>query len=110
MANSTTRTAISTYKTYSFTDKDPAIDELRTLVQDSEMSYDDISEESGVSTSTLWNWFSGDTRRPHNASLEAVGRALGYRREFVFVGKAKAMKMKPKTTTKVAADKLKVAA
>jgi transcriptional regulator with XRE-family HTH domain len=96
-------TAISTYKTYSFVDKDPAIDELRTLVQDSELSYDDISEACGVASSTLWNWFNGDTRRPQNASLEAVGRALGYRREFVFVGKAKTKAQKSKAKLKVAA-------
>ena len=74
---------IKTYRTYMFRDKDPAIDELRTIVQDSEKSYDEVSELSGVAASTLYQWFHGETRRPHNASLEAVGRALGYRREWV---------------------------
>src|SRR5262245_12475679 len=75
--------AIKTYKTYMFTDKDPAIDQLRTIVQDSGESYAKIHELSGVADSTLYNWFHGDTRRPQNASIEAVARALGYRRDFV---------------------------
>jgi transcriptional regulator with XRE-family HTH domain len=71
------------YKSYNFIDKDPIIDELRTVVQDSGHSYKQIHEDSGVSTQTLSNWFSGDTRRPQAASLNAVARALGYKLGFV---------------------------
>src|SRR5262245_66637106 len=75
--------AIKTYTTYMFRDKDPAIDELRTIVQDSGLSYDKVNALSGVAASTLYAWFHGDTKRPQNCSLEAVARALGYKREFV---------------------------
>ena len=65
------------YKSYRFIDKDPVIDQVRTIVQDSELSYVEIHEKSGVSTSTLWNWFHGKTRRPQFCTVEATGRACG---------------------------------
>lgn len=71
------------YKSYNFTEKDPIIDELRTVVQGSGHTYKQISEDSGVSTQTLSAWFMGETRRPQAASLNAVARALGYKLGFV---------------------------
>ena len=68
-----------TYKSYNFVDKDPIIDEIRTIVQDSGSTYKQIHEDSGVSTATLSAWFAGDTRRPQAASINAVLRALGYK-------------------------------
>ena len=81
------------YKTYSFRDKDPVIDEARTLVQ----SVGDAGKSSkhfgkvvrtaclkaGLSPTTADGWFRGKTRRPQSASLEAFGRALGFRRKWV---------------------------
>ncbi len=75
-------TTIITYKTYSFTNKDPVIDELRTLVADSGYSYAEIASESGLSRSTIHAWFHGKTRRPQSPSIEAAGRALGYYRKW----------------------------
>lgn len=66
------------YKTYSFRDKDPVIDLLRTAIKDSGVSHKRISEDSGVSQGTLSNWFVGPTRRPQFATTQAVARALGY--------------------------------
>jgi transcriptional regulator with XRE-family HTH domain len=68
-----------TYKSYSFINKDPIIDEIRTIYQDSGYTYKQIHEGSGVTTSTLTNWFSGDTRRPQAATVNAVLRAMGYK-------------------------------
>ena len=62
-----------TYKSYNFTEKDPIIDEIRTVVQQHGSTYKDIHEHSGVSTSTLTNWFTGPTRRPQAASNAACG-------------------------------------
>lgn len=73
---------IKTYKTYVFKDKDPVIDELRTIVQDHNVAYAQISEGSGVSVTCLHNWFHGATRRPQSASVEAVGRFFGLKREW----------------------------
>jgi DNA-binding phage protein len=74
---------IGTYGSYSFIDKDPIIDKLRTLVKDVNLSYGKIHEESGVSVSTMYNWFHGDTKRPQFATCMAVVRACGYDLEIV---------------------------
>lgn len=68
-----------TYKSYNFRDKDPIIDEIRTIYQDSGFTYRQINEASGVTTSTLTNWFSGSTMRPQAATVNAVLRAMGYK-------------------------------
>lgn len=70
-----------TYKTYVFKDKDPVIEEVRKVVEKSKKSYSEISALSGVSDTTLHNWFYGATLRPQNATIEAVLRALGHRRK-----------------------------
>lgn len=74
---------------YRFIDKDPVIDVIRTEAQ----RYGNLSRQqlaklglkSGVSVSTLDNWFNGDTRRPQSLStrfvLEALGVKIIYRRE-----------------------------
>lgn len=69
---------INMYKSYSFVDKDPIIDRLRTVLADEGETYAKINEMSGVSTSTLYNWFDGPTQRPQFATVMAVARALGY--------------------------------
>ena len=81
-----TRT-IAVYKSYSFKDKDPVIDEMRSLVEREKKSYQEIHEISGVSVSTLAGWFHGKTRRPQSATVEAVGRALGYQRRWMRIKK-----------------------
>lgn len=68
------------YNSYSFVDKDPVIDELRTVIQDEGASFTFIENSSGVSGQTIRNWFDGKTKRPQNASIEAVVRCLGYER------------------------------
>jgi DNA-binding phage protein len=66
------------YKSYNFIDKDPIIDEIRTVMQDEGVSHTYIEEVSGVTTQTLRNWFDGKTRRPQFATVKAVVRAMGY--------------------------------
>jgi hypothetical protein len=73
------------YRTYRFIEKDPVIDKMRTLVQD-EGLYKDLNavhEISGVSTTTLYNWFHGETRRPQHSTIAAVLTSLGYEEKFV---------------------------
>jgi hypothetical protein len=70
------------YRSYNFVDKDPIIDELRTIDEKEGLSYTQIHWLSGISVSTMRNWFDGKTKRPQNASIEAFARALGYRRKF----------------------------
>ena len=74
------------YGAYMFKTKDPSIDELRTVVEDhfgdrvSPHMLEQISEDGGPTSTTMRNWFFGKTRRPQSATLEAAGRAIGYRR------------------------------
>jgi len=73
------------YRSYMFRTKDPVIDELRTLVQDTygnvkNKALTTIERDGGPSSSAMYNWFHGKTRRPQSAAVEACGRALGYKR------------------------------
>lgn len=78
---------INAYKTYRFKDKDPMIDKIRTVLQleypgsrknGSTINYSLASSHSGVSESTLRNWFEGETRRPQFASMCATARGAGH--------------------------------
>jgi transcriptional regulator with XRE-family HTH domain len=68
-----------TYKSYNFVDKDPMIDQVRTVVHDSHMTYKAISEASGVSLLTIRGWLDGRTKKPQAATFNAVLRACGYK-------------------------------
>lgn len=74
------------YKSYLFRDKDPAIDELRTVVEEhfgarvNKKDLKKIMEAGGPTAGCMGSWFFGKTRRPQNATLEAAGRAIGYQR------------------------------
>jgi hypothetical protein len=74
------------YQSYLFTTKDPVIDEMRTLVQRelngklTRKGLKVIEEAGGPKAATISNWFFGKVKRPQNASIEATGRALGYKR------------------------------
>lgn len=77
------------YKSYMFRGKDPAIDETRTLFEDvygervNNKMLRDIEEKGGPTASCMRGWFFRDTKRPKNETLEASGRAVGYRRKWV---------------------------
>jgi len=71
------------YRSYSFRDKDPVIDRVRTIVQRERLGNRDVARLSGVSATTLRNWFEGETKRPQFATIAAVVGALGYRQKFV---------------------------
>lgn len=67
------------YKSYNFLDKDPIIDFIRTIVEESRIPIKEIEERSGVTAATLYNWFYGKTKRPQAATINAVLRCLGYK-------------------------------
>jgi hypothetical protein len=77
------------YKSYVFRDKDPVIDEMRTLIEShygdrlNSKSIRKITEGGGPSTTCMSGWFYRTTKRPQNATIEAAGRAMGYRRKWV---------------------------
>lgn len=91
MAKRTYKTArrdgMTVYGAYRFTTKDPAIDAIRTVMQDhfgkrnlKPEDYAEVHEQGGPTGGCIKSWFEGKTKRPQNATLEAAGRALGYER------------------------------
>lgn len=85
------------YGTYVFRGQDLVVDELRTLKSDSGMSDTKIADLARMSPATLGNWWSGKTRRPQNASVEAAGRAMGKKRQWVDLSTADINRMLPST-------------
>jgi hypothetical protein len=83
------------YKSYNFKDKDPIIDQLRTIVSDAGATYREINHASGVSVSAIYNWFEGPTCRPTHAAVAAVAAAFGYDMHFVKRRGAKVIKLEP---------------
>ena len=77
------------YSAYLFRSRDPSIDELRTVVEDhfghrvTAKDLTRIEEDGGPTSGTMKNWFFGKTMRPQSATLEAAGRACGFRRQWV---------------------------
>lgn len=85
--NGTGRT-LHVYRAYNFKDKDPVIDQLRGMVTDTYGKVNGkalriIQESGGPSSTCMRAWFFGGTKRPVNPTVEAAGRAMGYRREWV---------------------------
>jgi DNA-binding phage protein len=68
-----------TYKSYNFVDKDPIIDEVRGVFQQTGVTHKWVADRSGVTTQTMNKWFSGKTRKPQAATVNAVLRAMGYK-------------------------------
>lgn len=78
------------YKSYNFRTKDPVIDELRTIFQDEfgrdglkHKQFERIHADGGPTSTCMKQWFFGKTRRPTSAAIEAAGRAIGFKREWV---------------------------
>jgi DNA-binding phage protein len=68
---------VKLYNTYMFRDKDPVIDYLRTAKKRAGCSNGQVARDSGVSATTLHNWFDGKTRRPQFATVLAAARGIG---------------------------------
>jgi hypothetical protein len=79
------------YDAYRFRGKEPVIDEVRTLVQNANGGERKITQKQlraienagGPTVGCMTAWFFGKTQRPQSASIEAAGRALGYKRKWV---------------------------
>ena len=63
------------YKTYIFRGQDPLIGEALEKING--MRFKAVSEASGVSTSTLYNWRRKKSRRTYASTMNAVLRANG---------------------------------
>jgi hypothetical protein len=71
---------IRVLRTYRFLDKDPVIDQMRTVLQDEGLftRLTIAADIASLSRTTLDNWFHGDTKRPQFASIMALMTSLGY--------------------------------
>lgn len=58
--------------------KDPIIDQIRTIFDDEGMSIYDSNKNGGPSVTAMHNWFEGETRRPQYATITAALRSAGY--------------------------------
>jgi hypothetical protein len=95
---------------YRFIDKDPVIDVIRTEAQRygnlSHRQLSQIAMDSGVSVSTLQNWFNGDTRRPQSLSTRFVLQALNVHIEYVRDDGTSIRQPKPTMIPKSEQDKI----
>lgn len=66
------------YRSYNHVDKDPAIDKLRTVMQDEHLDSKRLAILSNVGKSTIDNWMDGKTRRPQHITLAAAAAAMGF--------------------------------
>lgn len=76
---------IRLYRTYSYIEKNPVIDKVRTLVEDEGLmtNLTALHEISGVHESTFRNWWFGDTKNPQHSTVAAIITSLGYEETFV---------------------------
>jgi transcriptional regulator with XRE-family HTH domain len=73
-----------TYHTYTWGgEHDPIIDALKTCMQDEGLTPQQLSDESGTSMSTLYNWFDGKVKQPRHSTIKATIRALGPSYDYV---------------------------
>jgi len=75
---------VKIYRSYEFIDKDPVIDQVKTMIEKERLLKKPgiIHEISGVSRATIHNWFYGETRRPQYATVMAIAHSLGYQSGF----------------------------
>jgi hypothetical protein len=69
-------------RTYRFIDKDPIRDQLWDILKEVglEKKLNLVAELAGLHKSTPKNLFHGNTKKPQNATAEAIGRAAGWER------------------------------
>lgn len=74
------------YHTYTWGgEHDPIIDALKTCMSDEGLTPKELSEASGTSMSTLYNWFDGKTKQPRHSTIKATIRALGPEYDYTIV-------------------------
>jgi len=77
MAKNNSGRTLRVYKSYNFTDKDPILDWTRTVVEKAKMSPREIQEAGGPTSTTIYNWFYGKTKRPQFCTVAAAALACG---------------------------------
>ena len=65
---------------YRWSERDPILDEVCRLITNSGLSAAAVAARAEITAATVNAWLSGHTKRPQNATIDAVLRALGFRR------------------------------
>src|SRR3954468_12536961 len=97
-------------RSYNFIDKDPEIDNFRTLWQKERIKETDLAVLAGLSLSTVKNMFGGETRRPQHATFAKMAGAMGYAYGLVRDDKPDYEKEIPKARVEFKAHKEQLAA
>lgn len=64
------------YKSYLFVERDPIIEAMRGVFSENKVKYSAVTKAGGPTTTTLRNWFRGQTRRPQFCTVAATIRSL----------------------------------
>ena len=78
-----TRGVLNLNKSYNFTEKAEMIDALRTAYDDAGITITFAANKTGVCKSTFRAWFGGKTMKPQYPTLNAAGKIVGLRLEWV---------------------------
>lgn len=76
--NSGNRGSLRLYRSYNFVDKDPAIDQLRTAMEDEGIDARKLHILSNVGQTTIDNWMEGKTKSPQHRTLAAAAASMGF--------------------------------
>ena len=63
---------------YRWRDKDPILDLVNSLIDESGHSRKWIADQSGISVGTLRNWHRGKTKKPQAVTVKYVLDAIGF--------------------------------
>ncbi len=71
-------------RTYRFIDKNPVIDEMRTILKDEGLldRLNVVADLASLSRATPDAWFNGNVRDPRHSSIMAVMTSLGYEQKW----------------------------
>ena len=68
---------------YSFIDKDPAVDQFQKIRAKEKISNDDLAVLAKLAKSTVKNMFGGKTVKPAHLTLSKLAMAMNYRYDLV---------------------------
>lgn len=71
---------------YRWIDRDPELENVMVMIREDGRSLTAIARAAWLSPTTLHNWEKNKVKKPNNVSIDFVGRACGFRREWVPIG------------------------
>jgi hypothetical protein len=77
MTNKTNGRTLRVYASYNFIDKDPCIDWVHAQMDKSGMTPNKIEAKGGPTSTTVYNWIHGKTKRPQFCTVAAAALACG---------------------------------